>query len=81
MSSVFRNTNYSTGTRGKLHAPHIVSRRELIHRILLNSNANFKQAPEVEPSLTNRYVRGTLSFLPQVEWILRFPERNKVGFP
>ena len=35
-SQVYRNTNFSTGIRGKLHAPHIVSRRELIPRILLN---------------------------------------------
>ena len=35
-SSVYRNSNFSTGTRGKLHAPHIVSRRELIPKILLN---------------------------------------------
>ena len=35
MSNVYRNTNFRTGTRGKLHAPHIVSRRELIPRILL----------------------------------------------
>ena len=34
-SQVYRNTNFSTGTRGKLHAPHIISRRELIRRILL----------------------------------------------
>ena len=35
-SQVYRNTNFSTGTRGKLHAPHIMSRRELIPRILWN---------------------------------------------
>ena len=35
LSQVYRNTNFSTGTRGKLHAPHIVSRRELFPRILL----------------------------------------------
>ena len=35
LSQVSRNTNFSTGTRGKLHAPHIISRRELFHRILL----------------------------------------------
>ena len=29
-SQVYRNTNFSTGIRGKLHAPHIVLRRELI---------------------------------------------------
>ena len=34
-SQVYRNTNFSTGTRGKIHAPHIFSRRELIPRILL----------------------------------------------
>ena len=34
-SQVYRNTNFSTGTRGKLHAPHILWRRELIPRILL----------------------------------------------
>ena len=36
MSSVYRNTNFSTGTRGKLHEHHIIWRRELIPRILLN---------------------------------------------
>ena len=35
LSQVYRNTNFSTGTRGKLHGPHIVWRRELIPRILL----------------------------------------------
>ena len=34
-SQVYRNTNFSTGTGGKLLAPNIVSRRELIPRILL----------------------------------------------
>ena len=34
-SHVYRNTNFSTGTQGKLHASHIISRRELIPRILL----------------------------------------------
>ena len=34
-SEVYRNTNFNTGIRGKFHAPHIVSRRELIPRILL----------------------------------------------
>ena len=45
-SQVYRNANFSTGTRGMHHAPHIVSKRELIPRILLNSKAKFKQAPE-----------------------------------
>ena len=34
-SEVYRNTNISTGSQGKLHAPHIISQRELIPRILL----------------------------------------------
>ena len=34
-SQVYRNTNFSTGMRGKLHALHIISKRELIPRILL----------------------------------------------
>ena len=34
-SQVYRNTTFNTGTRGKLHAPHIILRRELIPRILL----------------------------------------------
>ena len=34
-SQVYRNTSFNTGTRRKLHAPHIISRRELIPRILL----------------------------------------------
>ena len=34
-SQVYANKNLSTGTREKLHAPHIVSRREVIPKILL----------------------------------------------
>ena len=34
-SQVYWNNNFSTGTPGKLHEPHIISRRELIPRILL----------------------------------------------
>ena len=36
-SQDYMNINFSTGTRGKLHAPHIVSRNELIPRILLKT--------------------------------------------
>ena len=36
-SHIYRNTNFSTGTRAMLDAPHIVSRRQLIPRILLKS--------------------------------------------
>ena len=76
-SQVYRNKNFSTGTQGKLHVPHIVSRRELIPRILLNSKTNFKQAPQEEPSLRNRYVRGTLNLLPHGQWIPRFPDSKE----
>ena len=34
-SQVYGNSNFSTGNRGNLYAPHIISRRELIPRILL----------------------------------------------
>ena len=34
-SQVYRNSNFSTGSRGKLHAPNIVSTREMIFSILL----------------------------------------------
>ena len=72
-SQVYRNTNFSTATRGKLHAPHSVSIREQIPRILLKRLATFPQAPQEEPSLSNWYVRGTLNLRPHVQWILRFP--------
>ena len=35
---------------------------------------NFPQTPQEETSLSNRYVRGTLSLLPQVQWIPRCPD-------
>ena len=76
-SQVYRNTNFSTGTRGKLHVPHIVSRRELIPRILLKRKATFSKAPQEEPSLSNRYVRGTLNLLPHVHGIQRFPDSQE----
>ena len=73
-SKVYRNTNFSTGTQGKLQAHHTVSRRELIPRILLKRQATFQQAPQEQPSLSNRYVRGTLNLLPHVQWIPRCPD-------
>ena len=73
-SQVYRNTIFSTGPRGKLHAPHIISRRELIPRILLKRQATFPQAPKEEPSLSNWYVIGNLNLLPHVQWISRFPD-------
>ena len=66
-SQVYRNTNFSTGTREKRYAPHVISRRELIPSILLKREATFPLAPQEEPSLSNWYVRGTLNLLPHVQ--------------
>ena len=76
-TQVYWNTYFSTGTRAKLHAPHIVSGRELIPRVLLKRYATFTQAPQEEPSLSNRYVSGTLNLLPHVQWIPRFPDSKE----
>ena len=76
-SHIKMNTNSSTGTRVKLHGRHIISRRERVPRILLKKKANFPQAPQEYPSLSSRYVRGSLSLLPQLEWILRCPDSKE----
>ena len=77
LSQISRNTNFSTGTPGKLHAPHIISRKELIPRILFKRLATFPQAPQEEPPLSNRYMRGTLNFLPHVQWIRKLPDTKE----
>ena len=46
----------------------------MIPWLQMKSYANFPQAPPEEDSLSNRYVRGTLNFLPQVEWTPRTPD-------
>ena len=76
-SQVYRNTNFSTGTLGKHHAPHIVSRREIITRILLKRYATFPQASQEEPFLSNQYVRGTLNLLTHAQWIPRFNDSKE----
>ena len=76
-SQVYGNTDFSTGTRGKLHAPHIILRRELIPRILLKTLATSPQGPQQEASLSNWYVRETLNLLPYVQWIRRFSDLKK----
>ena len=73
-SHVYMNINFSTATRGKLHAPHIISRWELIPCLWLKRWANFPQVRQVEFSLSNRYVRGTLCFLSQLEWTKTGPD-------
>ena len=72
------NINFSTATRGKFHAPHIVPRWEQILSLWLKRWANFPQAPQEEISLSSRDVRGTLCFLSQVEWTPRGPDSKEV---
>ena len=76
-SPVDMNINISTATRGKIHALHIVPRWELIPCLWLKIWANFSPATQVEFSLSNRYVRGTLCFLSQVEWTARDPDSKE----
>ena len=75
-SEVYRNTNFSKGTRGNLHVLHIVSRRaESLDSI--KEVGHIPTTPQEEPSLSNRCVRGTLNLLRHVQWIPRFPESKE----
>ena len=76
-SQVYMNINFSREARGKLHAPHIVSRWELFPCLRLKRWANFPQATQVEFSLSNRYVRGTQSFVSHVKWTVSFPDSKE----
>ena len=71
-SEVYRNTNFSLGNRGKLHALHIVSRRADSQDSTKNLG-HIPTTPQEETSLSNQYVRGTLNLLCHVQWIPRFP--------
>ena len=75
-SQVYRNTNFSLGTRGKLHALHIISRRT-DSQDSIKEVGHIPTTPQEEPSLSNRYVRGTLNLLRHVQWIPRFPESKE----
>ena len=75
-SQVYRYTNFSIGTRGKLHALHIVSRRADSQNSI-KEVGHIPTTPQEEPSLSNRYVRGTLNLLRHVQWIPRFPESKE----
>ena len=72
-SQVYRNTNFSLRTRGKIHAHHIVSRRA-DSQDSIKEVGHIPTTPQEEPSLSSRYVRGTLNLLRHVQWIPRFPE-------
>ena len=75
-SQVYRKTSFSLGTRGKLHALHIVSRRA-VSQDSIKEVGHIPTTPQEEPSLSNQYVRGTLNLLPHVQWIPRFPESKE----
>ena len=81
LSQVDMNINISTATRGKLHAPHIVQRWELIPCLSLKIWANFPPAPQVEFSLSKRYVKGTLCSLSQVEGPRETLTQQTAGLP
>ena len=73
---VYRNTNFSFGSRGKLHALHIVSRRS-DSQDSIKEEGHSPTTHQEEPSLSNRYVRRTLNWLRHVQWIPRFPESKE----
>ena len=75
-SQVYRNTNFSLGTRGILHALHILSRRAH-SQDSIKEVGHIPTTPQEETSLSNRYVRGALNLLRHVQWIPRFPESKE----
>ena len=75
-SQVYRNTNFSLGTRGKLHALHIVLRRA-DSQDSIKEVGHIPTSPQEETSLSNRYVIGTLKLVHHVQWIPRFPESKE----
>ena len=75
-SQVYRNTSFSLGTQGKLHALNIISRRA-DSQDSLKELGHIPTTPQEEPSLCNRYLTGTLNLLHHVQWMPRFPESNE----
>ena len=75
-SQVYRYTNFSLGSRGKFHGVHIISRRAE-SQDSIEEVGHIPTTPQGEPSLSNRYVGGTLNLLYHVQWISRFPESKE----
>ena len=75
-SQVYRNTSFTLGTRGKVHALHIVS-RSADSQDSIKDVGQIPTTPQEKPSLSNLYVGGTLSLLSHVQWIPRFPESKE----
>ena len=80
LSQIYRNTNFSLGTRGKLHALHIVLRRA-DSQDSIKEVGHIPTTPQEEPSLSNRYVTGILNLLHHVQWIPRFSESKESRSP
>ena len=76
-SQVYMNITFSTASRGKLHAPHMVSIWQLIPCLWLKWWATYPQASQEEFSLSNRYLSGDLCFLSQMEWTPRDPDSKE----
>ena len=76
LTQVYRNTNFSLGTLGKRQALHIFSRKADTQDSI-KEVGHIPTTPQEEPSLSNRYVRGTLNSLRHVQWIPRFPESKE----
>ena len=76
LSQVHRNISFRLGKRGTLYALHIVSRRADFQDSI-KEVGQIPTTPQEEPSLSNRYVRGTLNLLRHVQWIPRFPESKE----
>ena len=75
------NINISTATRGKLHAPHIVTRWELIPCLWLKIWANFPPAPQRSPPSAIGMWEGPWVFCLKWSGYRDYLTRNKVGFP
>ena len=80
LSQVYRNTNFSLGTRGKLHALHIIS-RSADSQDSIKEVGHIPTTPQEEPSLSNRYVRGTLNLCAACSGNRDSLNRKNVGFP
>ena len=46
-------------------------------QVSTEEQANFPEASQEDASFSNRYVRGILSLLPQVEWTLKCPDSKE----
>ena len=76
-SQVYRNTNFSTGTRGKTPCTpyHLEKRADTQNSI--KEVGHLPTGTSRGASPLHRYVRGTLNLLPHVQWILKLPDSKE----